>query len=190
MKDKNIKIVRSGRKTVALEIARDLSVLVRAPYHMSDRDIQRFINEKSTWLEEHMTLMKAKIEVYEQQKQDIQKFTEEEINQLADKALLKIPERVLYFAPIVGVSYGRITIRNQISRWGSCSSKGNLNFNLLLMLTPADVIDYVVIHELCHRKELNHSPRFWSEVKRVMPNYDLPKKWLKDNGNLLIQKLR
>jgi hypothetical protein len=114
----------------------------------------------------------------------------DEINQLADKALKVIPERVAYYAPIVGVNVGKITIRNQVSRWGSCSSKGNLNYNCLLMLTPPEVIDYVVVHELCHRRELNHSARFWDEVERVLPDYREAKEWLKNNGGALIQRMR
>ena len=110
----------------------------------------------------------------------------DEIRQLADKALEIIPGRVNYYAPLVGVTYGRITIRNQRSKWGSCSSKGNLNFNCLLMLTPPEVIDSVVVHELCHRKEMNHSDRFYSEVLRVFPDYWKWERWLKDNGNILM----
>ena len=90
----------------------------------------------------------------------------------------------------MGVTYGRITIRNQVSRWGSCSSVGNLNFNCLLMLAPPEVRDYVVVHELCHRKEMNHSPAFWAEVEKMIPDYKAHKKWLKDNGTALISRLR
>jgi len=87
------------------------------------------------------------------------------------------------------VSYGSITVRSQKTRWGSCSSRGNLNFNCLLMLTSPEVLDYVVLHELCHRKELNHSARFWAQVERVMPDYRLRRKWLKDHGSALIGRL-
>ena len=100
-----------------------------------------------------------------------------------------IPVRAAYFAPLVGVSYGRITIRSQHTRWGSCSSKGNLNFNCLLALVPPEVLDYVVVHELCHRKEMNHSPRFWAEVERILPDYKMSLKWLKENGTALIGRL-
>lgn len=187
---KNIEIIRSGRKTIAIEITRDLQVLVRSPFGVRNKDIQRFIEEKSWWIEKHIDLMKKKVEADDNKKDAVMKFTEHEIRQLANQALKIIPERVAYYAPIIGVNVAKITIRNQVSRWGSCSSKGNLNFNCLLMLTPTDVIDYVVVHELCHRKELNHSARFWSEVEKVLPNYKLPKKWLKDNGPSLIQRLR
>ncbi len=94
-----------------------------------------------------------------------------------------------HFAPLVGVSYGRITIRNQRTRWGSCSGKGNLNFNCLLMLAPPEVLDYVVVHELCHRKEMNHSPRFWAEVARVLPDYQQRRRWLKEHGGALVQRM-
>ncbi|HHY82589.1 MAG TPA: M48 family metallopeptidase [Clostridiales bacterium] len=186
----NIEIIRSSRRTIAMEITRDLRVLVRAPFRMPDSDVQRFIKDKSSWLYKHLELAKKKIEMYEQQEKTAAKLTREEISQLADKALRVIPERAAFYAPAVGVKFGKITIRNQKTRWGSCSSKGNLNFNCLLMLAPPEVIDYVVVHELCHIKELNHSARFWSEVERVLPDYKEPKEWLKKNGNGLIQRMR
>lgn len=114
----------------------------------------------------------------------------EEIRSLADQALKVIPERVRYYAPLIGVTYGRITIRNQRTKWGSCSAQGNLNFNCLLMLTPQEVLDSVVVHELCHRKEMNHSERFYAEVLRVFPDYKKWDKWLKDNGPVLMQRMR
>ena len=128
----------------------------------------------------------AKAQAQQQVAASVKKLTMDEIRQLADTALEVIPERVKYFAPLVGVTYGRITIRNQRSKWGSCSSKGNLNFNCLLMLAPPEVIDSVVVHELCHRKEMNHSDRFYAEVLRVFPDYHKWDKWLKDNGSILM----
>ena len=116
-------------------------------------------------------------------------ITYDEVKKLADEALKYIPERVKFYAPKVGVTYGKITIRNQRSRWGSCSSKGNLNFNCLLMLTPPEVIDSVVVHELCHRKEMNHSDKFYAEILKVFPDYWKWNKWLKENGNLLIKRM-
>ena len=98
--------------------------------------------------------------------EDVQPLSEEDMKALADKAVRIIPERVRYYAPLIGVTYGRITIRNQRTRWGSCSAKGNLNFNCLLMLAPPEVLDSVVVHELCHRKEMNHSKQFYEEVRR------------------------
>ena len=125
----------------------------------------------------------------ERQPQEFREFTQEEIKNLAEEASQVIPERVRYYAPIIGVDYGRITIRSQKTRWGSCSSKGNLNFNCLLMLTPLEVIDSVVVHELCHRKYMNHSKDFYAEVERVFPDYQKWNKWLKESGLSLIKRL-
>ena len=112
-----------------------------------------------------------------------------ELEKLACHAKEVLPEITAHFAPLVGVDYGRITIRAQRTRWGSCSAQGNLNFNCLLMLTPDDVMEYVVVHELCHRKEMNHSARFWAEVERVLPGYRESRRWLKEQGGGLIGRL-
>jgi predicted metal-dependent hydrolase len=108
---------------------------------------------------------------------------------MADLARKVIPQKVAYYARIMGVTYGRITIRNQKTRWGSCTSTGNLNFNCLLMMTPEAILDYVVVHELCHRKEMNHSARFWAQVEKILPDYRARRKWLKDQGNSLMIRM-
>ncbi|MBR2187880.1 MAG: M48 family metallopeptidase, partial [Eubacterium sp.] len=123
------------------------------------------------------------------EQKNVEKLTMEEIQELAAQALRVIPQRVAYYAPKVGVTYGRITIRNQRSKWGSCSSKGNLNFNCLLMLAPDEVVDYVVVHELCHRIEMNHSKAFWELVERVLPDYRSSRKWLKEHGEEIIRRM-
>jgi len=180
-----VKIIRSKRKTIALEIKKDLQVVVRAPRRLPESEIRRFVESKSEWINKHMKLMRERLE----SEKSSPKFTQEELRALAEKAKELIPKRVEYYAPIIGVKVGKITIRNQKTRWGSCSGKGNLNFNCLLMLTPQEVIDYIVVHELCHLKQLNHSPKFWAEVEKILPNYKEPKKWLKENGRSLIQRL-
>lgn len=113
-----------------------------------------------------------------------------QIADLTSTAKMYFPEKVAYYSKIMNVNYGRITIRHQKTRWGSCSKKGNLNFNCLLMLAPEYVRDYVVVHELAHRKEMNHSQNFWSIVEEVIPSYRTSKKWLKENGVELIQKCK
>lgn len=120
---------------------------------------------------------------------ELEPLSIDDIKNLANMAMKVIPERVEFYALKIGVTYGRITIRNQRSRWGSCSSKGNLNFNCLLMLTPPEVIDSVVVHELCHRKEMNHSEKFYKEVLKAFPDYWKWDKWLKENGNLLMKRM-
>lgn len=181
----DIQIVRSNRKSVAIQIKSDCTVVVRTPYGISKKEIEHILEEKRHWIEEHIRSMQEEKE----KRSNVPKFSQSEIEELANKALEYIPGRVKYFAPIVGVDYRRITIRNQKTRWGSCSGKGGLNFNCLLMLTPPEVIDYVVVHELCHRKEMNHSSAFWTEVEKVLPDYQSAKKWLKDNGGELMQRM-
>lgn len=182
----NIEIIKSKRKSLAIEVKNDLRVVVRTPIFVSDREIQEFIDEKSAWIEKTI----EKIKVRNEQEKSMPRFTAEEIHTLADKALEIIPRRLDYYAKVMDVSYGKITIRNQVSRWGSCSAKGNLNFNCLLMLCPIEVLDYVIIHELCHIKEMNHSKRFWSLIERFCPEYKQHKAWLKEHGNELIGRLK
>ena len=173
------RLIRSARKTISLQITQDGELLVRAPERIGRGEIDRFVESKRGWIEKHLF----------KQEQDIPKMTEEEFQTLVRRALEVIPRVVARFAPVVGVTYGGITIRNQRTRWGSCSTKGNLNFNCLLLRVPQDVLEYVVVHELCHRKEMNHSPKFWAEVERVLPNYAESKRWLKENGSGLIRSL-
>ena len=101
---------------------------------------------------------------------------------LSRRALARIRERLNHYAPLIGVEFGRVAIRDQKSRWGSCSAKHNLNFNWKLIMAPPQALDYVVIHELCHLIEFNHSRRFWSLVEKQMPEYEVWKKWLKAHG--------
>ena len=179
-----LNIIHSSRKSIALEMKPGI-LTVRAPKGMSRREINTFLESKRSWIEKHLAKMEERQEALEK----VEPFTLAEIHEMADKALVVIPEKVRKYAPIVGVDYGRITIRNQRSRWGSCSSKGNLNFNCLLMLFPDEVIDYVVVHELCHRKHMNHSAAFYTEVERVFPEYRKCQKWLKENGGLYLNRL-
>lgn len=186
--DIKIEIIRSSRKTLAIEIRPDMRVIVRAPHRAPNGYIEQFISARADWIAEHLRMQEQK----NRQCNDalpVKKLSNNDIKKLADKACTCIPERVAHFAPLVGVTYGRITIRNQRTRWGSCSSRGNLNFNCLLMLTPPEVIDYVVVHELCHRKEMNHSQLFWNEVARVLPGYAEQEKWLKTHGNEIMKRM-
>ena len=176
-------LIRSNRKNIALQIKSDGLIIVRAPLRMAAKDIQHFVDSKAAWIEKHLAVIQQRRNPVEAA------FTLEQLQQLANAAKQDIPRRVARFAALVGVTYGRITIRAQKSRWGSCSGKGNLDFNCLLMLCPEDVRDYVVVHELSHRKELNHSPRFWAEVEKVLPGYKVQRKWLKDNGGAIIRRL-
>ena len=180
-----IEIRRSRRKTIALEVTADVRVIVRAPMRMKEKEIARFVQEKSVWIEKSLELVRQRKAEREAQ----EKLSAEDIRRLADQAIELLPGRVAYYAPQVGVTYGKITIRNQKSRWGSCSAKGNLNFNCLLMLTPPEIQDYVVVHELCHRRQMNHSEQFWREVERILPDYGERRRWLKENGSRIIGRM-
>ena len=179
-----IEIVRSRRRTLSLEIKPDGRVIARAPLRATNQEIKRFIDEHEAWLTKHLKQMEKA-----GGNEPVVQLTMEEINELADRAMKVIPQRCAYYAEKLGVTYGRITIRNQVTRWGSCTRTGNLNFNCLLMLTPDEVIDSVVVHELCHRLEMNHSKRFYEHVYRVMPDYKRWDKWLKTNGNAIMRRM-
>ena len=179
-----VTVIRSNRKTVAIQVNSDLSVTVRAPRSASEKDIEEILKRKEAWISKHIEKIKKTKERFEAE--PTEKLTREKVIALAEEALKVIPARVEYFARVIGVTYGKITIRNQKTRWGSCSSKGNLNFNCLLMLAPPEVLDYVVVHELCHRKQMNHSKAFWSEVEKVFPDYKEARKWLKEEGSQMI----
>lgn len=173
-------IIRSDRKTIAIQIQPDGNVVVRAPKRMRMEEIKRFVESKAEWIEKHLLNRTT----FNQEK-----LTDQEMKMLREKARAVVTEKVQYYAPLIGVTYNQIAIRAQHTRWGSCSSKGNLNFNCLLALVPMEVLDYVVVHELCHRKELNHSDRFWNEVAKILPDYKCRKKWLKENGSNLIARI-
>ena len=112
-------------------------------------------------------------------------ITKDEIRAMGELALEVIPERVAYYAPLVGVKYKEIMIRNYLSKWGSCNTAGELKFNCILMLAPPMSIDGVVVHELCHLLQMNHSKLFYAEVLRVFPEYWKWNKWLDEHCFIL-----
>jgi len=180
-----VQIIRSKRRTISIEL-KPVGIVVRAPKGMSEADIMGFLEKKGGWIDKHWT----QIQERQVETEALPPLTQEDIRELAKKALEVIPKRVAHYAPLVGVDYGRITIRNQKTRWGSCSSQGNLNFNCLLMLFPDEVIDSVVVHELCHRKHMNHSAKFYKEVERVFPEYRKWDRWLKENGRVQLERMK
>lgn len=186
--DFEYKLIRSARRTLGMEIGKN-GLIIRAPMRASEKDINAFLEKHRAWIEKHMLEREKRELERASQEKSADMLCESQLRELADRARELIPERVRYYAPKIGVTFGRITIRNQRSKWGSCSSKGNLNFNCLLMLMPPEVIDSVVVHELCHLKEMNHSPRFYAEVRRVLPDYDRQNEWLKKNGGAIMRRM-
>lgn len=172
-------VIRSDRKTIAIQITGDGQVRVRCPRRMPEGEIQAFLREKSGWIQKHLQSATAREEP----------FTDQQLQAFAERTGALLSSRLPAFARQLGVTYHRVTIRRQRTRWGSCSSQGNLNFNCLLALVPAEVLDYVVVHELCHLKQMNHSPKFWAEVAAILPDYKAPRMWLKEHGRKLIYRL-
>lgn len=168
-----------------MRIAPDGKVEVRAPLRLPKRDIDAFVLKNADWIEK----TRAKIQKRNEEKANIIPFTEEELAELKKLAKHQLLPMVSDLSKVVGVDYKRVSVRAQKSRWGSCSREGNLNFNCLLMLVPMSVRRYVVVHELCHRKEMNHSAKFWAEVEKVIPDYKEQRRWLKKEGQSLIMRL-
>lgn len=180
-------IIRSKRKTYGISVMPGGKVTVRIPLRGSERFAVSMVESKKNWIAVSVLKMQAVEPTPLQKEKSPSEKRLEAIYREAAKEYF--PKRVSYFSHVLGVSYGKITIRDQKTRWGSCSSKGNLSFNWRLILAPPNILDYVVVHELCHRKEMNHSPRFWALVESVMPEYKEYRKWLKENGNKLTLSL-
>lgn len=170
-------IIRSKRKTYGINIAPGGKVSVRIPLRGSEKFAISFAESKKNWIAS--CVLKLQNVPIQKEKTPSEKRLEAIYRNAAREYF---PKRVSHYAHMLGVTYGKISIRDQKTRWGSCSSEGNLSFNWRLILAPPDVLDYVVIHELCHRKEMNHSKEFWALVESLMPHYKECRKWLKKNG--------
>lgn len=179
----NIQIKKSKRKSVSIEIKPDLTVIVRAPLFLSDNTIKKLVAQKNDWIDKKIKQIENKNSVL------LPTFSEKEIKLLREKTRVLITPKAEYYAKILGVSFNKLSVKKQRSVWGSCSAKQNINFNLLLCLCPDNVVDYIVVHELCHLKELNHSKKFWYEVEKILPDYKASRLWLKTNGGALIKRL-
>jgi hypothetical protein len=176
-------IIRSKRKTYGINIAAGGKVTVRIPLRGSERFAVSLAEEKKDWILANVKKMQMiEPKPAQKEKTPYERRLEAPYRQAAKEYISK---RAAYYAKQLDVTYGSITIRDQKTRWGSCSSKGNLSFNWRLILAPPKVLDYVVIHELCHLKEMNHSQKFWAWVESIMPDYPIYRKWLKENGNSL-----
>ena len=173
-----VQIIRSSRRSMGLQVKADGTVCARVPMQVMDYAVQEFIEGHADWI-----FKKRKLVLSKDNRPDIVYLPE--VTEESDRERIQtfIEEKVSYYASVMGVSYGRITMRNQKTRWGSCSSVGNLNYNWKLVLMPPVVLDYVVVHELAHRREMNHSAAFWKVVATWMPDYKKYRKWLRDNGN-------
>lgn len=178
-----VDVVYSKRRTIGLEVQADGKVLIRVPKGITKKALMDFVNERQEWIVEKWFL----VETRRQRKAARPKADYEENPEVEAfyrrAARKKIVEQTAWYAKIMGVTYGRISIRAAKTRWGSCSGEGNLNFHWKLILMPPEILDYVVVHELAHRKQMNHSALFWAEVGKVLPDYKARRAWLKENGS-------
>ena len=178
-----ITVKRSSRKTLGLEVRENGEIFARIPEKLSDRSLKSFIEKERDWIIKKSELVKWEREHRQTTNATpVQELTSEEIENISQK----IVDRVRFYQKKMGVTVGRVAIRNQKTRWGSCSSAGNLNFNWRLVLMPPEILDYVVVHELAHRKEMNHSSKFWAIVEQEMPDYQERKQRLKELGGQFI----
>ena len=177
-------IIKSRRKTWALSLQSDLTLQIRIPLTVTYAEAKQILFTKEKWiLKKYRELEQCKNAAPRSSLTPAQRHALEARYRQAARDYF--PARVAYYEAIIGVTHGAITIRDQKTRWGSCSAKGNLNFNWRLMLAPPRILDYLVVHELCHRKEMNHSKAFWNAVEMVLPDYKELRKWLKQYGTTL-----
>ena len=163
-----ISVIRSARKSLGLEVRDANTVLGRIPTRVSDRELKGFVENHRSWI-----LEKTEVMAEREEKRKSTPAPPPELLSKTDrmKIQLKIGKRVRHYCEAMGVTVGYVTVKNQKTRWGSCSAKGNVNFNYQLAFLPDELLDYVVIHELAHRRHMNHSRAFWAEVEKYCPDY-------------------
>lgn len=154
-------IMRSDRRTVSLEITKDLRVLVRAPQRMKYEDIEAFVLKHRAWIDAHLDRAKAR---------ELELEREDEAA-LRKKAARIIPGKVRYYSSVMGLEPTGVRITGARTRFGSCSPKNSLSFSCYLARYPDEAIDYVVVHELAHIREKNHGKNFYAIIESVMPDY-------------------
>ena len=163
-----ILVIRSARKSLGLEVRDANAVLARIPARVSDRELKAFVENHRSWILEKTAVMA--------EREENRKSTPAPPPELLSKTdrmkiQLKIGKRVRHYCETMGVTVGYVAVKNPKTRWGSCSAKGNVNFNYQLAFLPEELLDYVVIHELAHRRHMDHSRAFWAEVEKYCPDY-------------------
>ena len=166
------KVAYSSRRTLGITV-KDGTITVRAPYGTPEHLIAKAVQEHERWISGALAKQKIRSE-------RSASLTDTDIAALKKSAKNVLKEKTEYFSKIMGIKYGRITITSAKTRFGSCSSKGNISYSYRLMMYPEEAIDDVVVHELAHRIEMNHSPRFYAIVERILPDYKKRRKLLKE----------
>lgn len=165
--------ISSRAKYLRLTIKPDGQVTITKPRWLSQRQVDRFWRAKQAWVRSRLSKIKSRPQGL------LSKYNRSHYLKNKDTAKQFIIERLSYFNEFYNFEFGRISIRNQKTRWGSCSKDKNLNFSYKLLFLPRKLADYIVVHELCHLKELNHSKNFWQLVERTIPDYNQTRKKLR-----------
>ena len=165
------KVIYSKRKTISISIE-NCEPVIKAPVGTDEKTLRRIVEKHSKWISSHVEYQRKKLALFKD-------LSTEDINKLKKDAKIYFKEKTDYYAKIMDINYGRITITSAQKRFGSCSSKGDISFSYRLMLYPEAAREYVVVHELAHRKEMNHSKRFYDIISSVMPDYKERKLLLK-----------
>ncbi len=163
-------------RRMRLAVYCDGTIVVTTPFDLQETTAERFIKEKSKWLFSKLAFFK------QFKSQPIARYSIADYLKHKGQAYKLALDRVNYFNQALGFSFNQINIKNQRTRWGSCSKKGNLNFNYKIALLPSRLADYIIVHELCHLKEFNHSRRFWNLVAQEIPDYLQIRNELKKSG--------
>lgn len=154
-------------KYVRIMVKADARVVVSAPKRVSARFIDTFVREKHSWIVHEQHKLAQQSSAWEQPVG----VAQDSYHSAKARALQFVRERLVILNEHYGYSYGRVSVKQMSSRWGSCSSEGNLSFHYRLLFLPIELADYVIVHELCHLAELNHSQRFWRLVRQSVPDY-------------------
>jgi predicted metal-dependent hydrolase len=165
-------IIRSNRKTLAMEITPDAKILVRAPQRAALRDIERMVADHREWIDTHMEKQRRRIELRPEP-------SPEEAAALKARAKAVLPERTAHYAALMGLTPAGITVTGARKRFGSCSPKNRLCFSYHLMRYPDEAVDYVVVHELAHIRHKNHGKAFYALIESILPDYKARRQLLK-----------
>lgn len=170
--DYEYRVIKSKRKTAAIEIDENCNLILRVPLRYSQKSVDKLISDHRNWIEKHMIIQREK------QKNKII-LSDEQIKALKSRAMDIIPERVEYFSNIMSLKPSGVKITSAQKRFGSCSGKNSLCFSYILMQYPMEAVDYVVVHELAHIVHKNHSKEFYRLIEKYLPDYKLREKMLK-----------
>lgn len=154
-------VIRSKRKTLSLEVTAEGVVIVRAPLRLPDSTIERFIASRRDWIEKHLSRPRP----------GMVSFSADEEAGLRKEAQRQLPELIIRYGQLLGVSPASVRVTRARKRFGSCSARGGVCFSFRLFAYPREAVEYVVAHELAHLKQLNHSPAFHRLLGEIMPDY-------------------